>query len=62
MGVPVRGGRAGHRTGASAALVAPNVDTGTFNQFLRILSAEVGPGEHAVLILDRAGWHQSRAP
>ena len=48
-------------TGASAALVAPNVDTGTFNQFLRILSAEVGPGEHAVLILDRAGWHKSRA-
>jgi transposase len=48
-------------TGESVALLAPNVDTGTFNVFLRMLSAELKPGEHAVLILDRAGWHKSKA-
>lgn len=47
-------------TGESAALVAPNVDTGTMNQFLKILDAERKPDEHIVLILDRAGWHKSR--
>jgi len=47
-------------TGASAALVAPNVDTGTMNAFLRILDAERKAGEHFVLVMDRAGWHKSR--
>ena len=48
------------RSGASAALIAPNVDTGTMNQFLRILKAERKPDEHIVLIIDRAGWHFRR--
>lgn len=47
-------------TGESVALLAPNVDTGTFNVFLDMLSKELKPGEHAVLILDQAGWHRSR--
>lgn len=47
-------------TGASAALLAPNVNTGTFNAFLKILEAELKPDEHAVLIMDQAGWHKSR--
>ena len=47
-------------TGASAALVAPNVDTGTMNAFLRILDAERKAGEHVVLVMDRAGWHVSK--
>ena len=47
-------------TGALAALVAPNVDTGTMNAFLRILDAERKAGEHFVLIMDRAGRHKSR--
>jgi transposase len=47
-------------TGESVALLAPNVDTGTMNAFLRMLSAELGPLEHAALILDRAGWHRSK--
>lgn len=47
-------------TGASAALVAPDVNTGTMNAFLKILSAELGPMEHAVLIMDQAGWHKSK--
>jgi transposase len=48
-------------TGASAALIAPNVDTVTFNAFLKILNKEIQPGEHVVLIMDRAGWHKSNA-
>ena len=46
-------------TGESAALVAPNVDAGTMNAFLKILDAERKPEEHIVLIMDRAGWHVS---
>ena len=47
-------------SGESAALLAPNVDTGTMNAFLRILDAERKAGEHFVLIMDQAGWHKSR--
>ena len=47
-------------TGASAALIAPNVDTGTMNEFFKILDAERKPDEHIVLILDGAGWHKSK--
>jgi transposase len=48
-------------TGQSVALLAPHVDTGTFNVFLQMLAAEVKPDEHVVLIMDQAGWHKSRA-
>lgn len=48
-------------SGASAALIAPNADTGTMNQFLKILDAERKPDEHIVLIMDGAGWHKSKA-
>ena len=48
-------------TGESAALLAPNANTGTTNVFLRMLSNALKPGEHAVLILDGAGWHRSKA-
>lgn len=47
-------------TGESAALIAPNADTGTMNQFLKILDAERKPEEHFVLIMDGAGWHKSK--
>ena len=39
---------------------APNVDTATFNAFLKILREELKPEEHAVLIMDQAGWHKSK--
>jgi transposase len=39
----------------------PSSLTGTFNVFLRILSVRIKPGEHAVLIMDQAGWHKSKA-
>ena len=48
-------------TGESVALLAPNVDAGTFNAFLRMLSAELKGDELAVLILDGAGWHKAKA-
>ena len=47
-------------TGESAALIAPNVDTGTMNQFLKILNAERNANEHILLIMDGAGWHKSK--
>jgi len=47
-------------TGESVALLAPNVNTGTFNVFLRMLAKELKPLEHAVLIMDRAGWHTGK--
>ena len=47
-------------TGESVALLAPQVNTETFNVFLQMVSAALQPHEQAVLILDQAGWHQSR--
>jgi transposase len=47
-------------TGESAALLAPNANTGTMNAFLKIMDSERKPGEHFVLIMDQAGWHKSR--
>jgi transposase len=49
------------KTGFSSAILAPHVNTGTMNVFLRTLSAEVDPGDFVVLIMDQAGWHKSRA-
>ena len=46
-------------TGESVALLAPNVNTATFNIFLKMLAAEVKADEHVVLIMDQAGWHKS---
>jgi transposase len=47
-------------TGESAALLAPNVNTGTMNALVRILDQERRPDEHFILIMDQAGWHRSR--
>jgi transposase len=48
-------------TGDSSALLARQVNTPTMNKFLEVLSSEVGPDDHVVLVLDRAGWHMSKA-
>jgi len=48
-------------TGASVALQAPHVDSGTMSVFLRMLSEELGADEHAILLMDQAGWHVSRS-
>lgn len=47
-------------TGHSSALIAPEVNTATMNEFLKIVSQEVGPKDLVVLIMDQAGWHCSR--
>lgn len=47
-------------TGASVALQAPHVNTGTMNVFLKMLSDELGPRDHAALIMDQAGWHKAK--
>jgi transposase len=47
-------------TGESAALLAPHVNTGTMNAFLKILDRERRDDEHFVLIMDQAGWHRSK--
>lgn len=47
-------------SGASAALLAPYVNTAAMNVFLKILDAERKPDEHFVLIMDQAGWHRSK--
>jgi transposase len=48
-------------SGKDVALLAPRADTGIMNTFLRMLSEELGPLDHAVLIMDQAGWHKSKA-
>ena len=48
-------------TGHSVALQAPHVNTATMSVFLRMVSEDLGPDDHAVLIMDQAGWHRARA-
>ncbi len=45
--------------GKGAALVLPRCDTEAMNLHLAEIAAAVGPGAHAVLLLDQAGWHMS---
>ena len=48
-------------TGESVPLLAPNVNTGTFNVFLQMLSERTrSRWNTAVLIMDQAGWHKSQ--
>lgn len=48
-------------TGFNSALLAPEVNTGTMNAFLEVLSSEVEPKDFVVLIMDQAGWHKAKA-
>ena len=43
------------------ALVLPEVSTAAMGVFLAELSRAVPAGTHAVLVLDRAGWHVSES-
>lgn len=47
--------------GATAALVMPNADTEAMNAHLVEISKTVAEGAHAILVLDGAGWHGSKA-
>ncbi|MCK5365052.1 MAG: IS630 family transposase, partial [Gammaproteobacteria bacterium] len=43
--------------GTGAALVLPWANTQAMQAHLWEISRNVAPGAHAVLLLDRAGWH-----
>ncbi len=45
--------------GTGVALVLPQVSTAAMNLFLAELARAVPNGTHAVVVLDRAGWHVS---
>ncbi len=47
--------------GKGAALVMPHCDASAMALHPAEISAAVAPGAHAVLVLDRAGWHMSDA-
>ncbi len=49
-------------TGEGFALVLPEASTAAAAAFLQRSAATRGPDAHAVLVLDRAGWHASRGP
>jgi transposase len=47
-------------TGEGFALVLPQVSTTAMNTFLGEFAAMLAEDEHAVMVLDRAGWHRAR--
>jgi len=47
-------------TGRSLSMVAQTANTFAMQEFLYGLSREIVRNDHAVLVLDRAGWHRSR--
>jgi hypothetical protein len=48
-------------SGASVAMITPTVNTTLMNTFLAGLSGTLAADEHAVLVLDNAGWHVAKA-
>lgn len=48
-------------TGADVALVLPEATTRTMSLFLAEFSRNLPKDVHAVLVLDRAGWHGAKA-
>ena len=47
--------------GVGAALVLPKCNTEAMNLHLKEISVAVAPEAHAILIVDQAGWHFSKA-
>jgi transposase len=47
-------------SGESVALQSPSANTRVMDVFLTMLARVLGPQDHAVLILDGAGWHKSK--
>lgn len=46
-------------SGDAVGLLLRHVDTAHMNEFLRVMSERLKPDEHAVLVMDNAGWHVS---
>jgi transposase len=49
------------QTGQAVGLLAPEIHTTMMNAFLAELAQELPPDAHAVMVLDRAGWHTAAA-
>ncbi len=47
--------------GVGAGLVLPRCNSAAMNLHLREIATHVAPGAQAILILDQAGWHLSKA-
>jgi putative transposase len=47
--------------GKAHGCLLPYVDTEAMNAYLADFSRHLPPEEHALMVLDRAGWHQSRS-
>jgi transposase len=47
-------------TGESVALLVETVSAVVMSIYLAMISKQVGPGRHVVLVLDQAGWHVAR--
>ena len=48
-------------SGRAIAMITPTVNTDLMNLFLSGLSDTLAADEHAVLVLDNAGWHVANA-
>jgi transposase len=49
------------QAGKGAALVLPSCNTEAMALHLEEIATAVAPGAHAILVLDQAGWHVSKA-
>jgi hypothetical protein len=47
--------------GVGAALVLPRCNTAAMNLHLQEISAVIARGAHAIILIDQAGWHLSKA-
>ncbi len=58
---PATGAEVALATGAEVALVLPEATTRTMSLVLAAFAAGLPADVHAVLVLDRAGWHRAKA-
>lgn len=47
-------------TGDAVGLIAPHVNTQVMNAFLEQFAREISKDVHAVMVLDRPGWHVAK--
>jgi hypothetical protein len=59
-GLPVGGQKPALAKAGAAALIMPICNTAAMNHHLSEISSQVAVDAHAVVILDRAGWHRSQ--
>ena len=47
-------------SGDAIAMITPTVNTNLMQTFIDGLSMHIQPDEHAILVLDNAGWHRAK--